>query len=86
MVTSHTPLYRLTNITKLLQYNIDSLHDPEYLVAPKVLYIYLYSFKFSSLLKTKYVYKKGLFFVEKMKAGDLIKALTYRSLYNRHSL
>lgn len=31
------PLYHLTNITKLLQYNIDSLHDPKYLVAPKVL-------------------------------------------------
>lgn len=31
------PLYHLTKITKLLQYNIDSLHDPKYLVAPKVL-------------------------------------------------
>lgn len=37
------PLYHLTNITKLLQYNIDSLHDPKYLVAPKVLLFFFNS-------------------------------------------
>lgn len=60
MVTSHTPLHHLTNITKLLQYNIESLHVSEYLVAPKVLLLFL----ISSLLKTKCIYKKD-FFVEK---------------------
>lgn len=45
------PLYHLTNITKLLQYNIDSLHDPKYLVAPKVLLFFF--FKFSSSLKKR---------------------------------
>lgn len=37
------PLYNFTNITKLLQYNIDSLHDPKYLVAPKVLLFFFNS-------------------------------------------
>lgn len=37
---SHS-LFHFTNITKLLQYNIESLHDPKYLVAPKVLLFFL---------------------------------------------
>ena len=43
MVTSHTHLIIVQILLqKLLQYNIDSLHDPKYLVAPVVL-ILLYN-------------------------------------------
>lgn len=70
------PLYHLTNITKLLQYNIESLHDPKYLVAPKVLLI----FKIQQLIKkkkekSKHVYENDVFtFISKrMKADNLIK-------------
>lgn len=49
------PLYHLTKITKLLQYNIDSLHESKYLVAPKVI-----TFSISSLLK-KHIYQKLCF-------------------------
>lgn len=54
-------LYHFTNITKLLQYNIDSLHDPKHLVAPKLLlFLFFFFFKSSSLLK-KHVYQSGVF-------------------------
>lgn len=44
MVTSHAHLIIVQILLqKLLQYNIDSLHDPKYLVAPVVLFFLLYN-------------------------------------------
>lgn len=61
--TQSHPLNHLTNITKLLQYNIDSLHDPKYLVAPKVFYFFFlfFFFRFSSLLKKEHIYQNYVF-------------------------
>lgn len=54
------PLYHLTKITKLLQYNIDSLHESKYLVAPKLLLFYYFSIS-SLLKKKKHVYQNYVF-------------------------
>ena len=61
MVTSHTHLIIVQILLqKLLQYNIDSLHDPKYLVAPVVLILLNNSAAYQKKMHNKFIEMKCL--------------------------
>lgn len=67
------PLYHLTKITKLLQYNIDSLHESKYLVAPKVItFFFLNQQLIKKNMSIKIMFL--LLLTKNMKADSLIKS------------
>lgn len=69
------PLYHLTKITKLLQYNIDSLHESKYLVAPKVITFFFFFLNQQLIKKNMSIKIMFLLLLTKnMKADSLIKS------------